>query len=267
MRILTPHPLRLYSVTCTSVDTNEHMNPMLEIDNGAVSIPPNYIQNDWPKSTTLNAPMGLADSGLHGYHTCRTEGNTFLSRHILHSSNNYSTYRALYCTHVFTYNIIFSRQRLIKRCNELFSYLTIITLLCLLSLYSDAFHFFFYEGTPATADVGEDIVLRFAHGDFSDRFIEEFRSDRLDVRCADQCGGNLYFEHHIKRNTPFPFHGELHINRTRFASEGEYFITYDYRFKLRPNFVIGKFCTSVANQMVMYTVLLQCLAICGESQM
>ncbi len=136
-----------------------------------------------------------------------------------------------------------------------FSYLTIITLLCLLSLYSDAFHFFFYQGTPATADVGEDIVLRFAHGDFSDRFIEEFRSDRLDVNCVDYCAyGNPPFEYHIKRNTPFPFHGELHINRTRFASEGEYFITYDYRFGLRPNFVISKLCTSVANQMVMYTV-------------
>ena len=59
---------------------------MLDIDNGAVSIPANYIQNDWPNSTTLNAPRGLAESRLQGYYTCRTEGNTFLSPHILHPS-------------------------------------------------------------------------------------------------------------------------------------------------------------------------------------
>ncbi len=75
-----------YSVTCTSRNTNEHVNPMLEINNGAVSIPSSYIQNDWPSSTTLNAPRGLAESGLEGYYTCRTEGDTFLSPHILHPS-------------------------------------------------------------------------------------------------------------------------------------------------------------------------------------
>ena len=83
-------------MTCTSRDTSKHVNPMLEIDNGAVSIPDSYIRNDWPSSTTLNAPRGLAESGLQGYYTCRTEGDTFLSPHLLHSSNNYSTYRALY---------------------------------------------------------------------------------------------------------------------------------------------------------------------------
>ena len=80
------YALPLHSVTCTSKDTNEHVNPMLEIDNGAVSIPSNYIQNDWPSSTTLNAPRGLAESGLEGYYTCRTEGDTFLSHQILHPS-------------------------------------------------------------------------------------------------------------------------------------------------------------------------------------
>ena len=79
-------PLPLYSVACTCRDTNEQVNPMLEIDNGAVPIPLNYIQNDWPSTTTLNAPRGLAESGLQGYYTCRTEGDTFLSHHLLHSS-------------------------------------------------------------------------------------------------------------------------------------------------------------------------------------
>ncbi len=78
-----PHP---YSVTCTSRDTNKHVNPTLEIDNGAVPIPPNYIHNDWPSSTTLNASRGLYESGLQGYHTCRTEGDTFFSPHLLHPS-------------------------------------------------------------------------------------------------------------------------------------------------------------------------------------
>ncbi len=85
----------IHSVTCASEDTNENVNPILEIDNGAVSIPPNYIQNDWPSSTTLNAPRGLAESGLEGYYTCRTEGNTFFSPHLLHSSEC-STDRTLY---------------------------------------------------------------------------------------------------------------------------------------------------------------------------
>ena len=84
----------LYSVLCTSGNTSQHANPVLDIENGAVSIPSSYIQNDWPNSTTLNAPRGLAESGLQGYYTCRTEGDTFLSHHILHSSK-YSTYRTV----------------------------------------------------------------------------------------------------------------------------------------------------------------------------
>ncbi len=88
----SPPPPCMHSVTCTSRDTNEHVNPMLEIDNGAVPIPPNYIQNDWPSFTTLNAPRGLAESGLQGYYTCKTEGNTFLSPHLLHSSKYCKTY-------------------------------------------------------------------------------------------------------------------------------------------------------------------------------
>ena len=71
------------------------MNPILEIDNGAVSIPSNYIQNT-SSSITLNAPRGLAESGLQGYYTCRTEGDTFLSPHILHSSKY--TGRTEHCT-------------------------------------------------------------------------------------------------------------------------------------------------------------------------
>ena len=98
MRILSAYttPSSPYSVTCTSRDTNEHVNPMLEIDNGAVSIPDSYIRNDWPNSTTLNAPRGLAESGLEGYYTCRTEEDTFFSPHILHSSKSV---RIEHCMH------------------------------------------------------------------------------------------------------------------------------------------------------------------------
>ncbi len=39
-------------------------------------------------------------------------------------------------------------------------------------------------------------------------------------------------------NTPFPFHGELHINRTQFDYIGEYFLLYDFS-TLRPNFIIS----------------------------
>ncbi len=73
----------LYSVTCTSRNTS--VNPMLEIDNGAVPIPPSYIQNT-SSSITLNAPRGLVESGLTGYYTCRIEGDTFFSPHLLYSS-------------------------------------------------------------------------------------------------------------------------------------------------------------------------------------
>ena len=84
-----------YSVTCASRNTSQHLNPMLNIYNhyGAVPISDSYIKNDWSNSTTLNAPRGLAESGLQGYYTCRTEGNTFLSPHMLHPSKQ-SVYRS-----------------------------------------------------------------------------------------------------------------------------------------------------------------------------
>ncbi|XP_064385332.1 uncharacterized protein LOC135334155 isoform X5 [Halichondria panicea] len=168
---------RIISVMCTSRNTS-HMNPMLDIDNGAVSIPPNYIQNDWPNSTTLNAPWGLAESGLQGYHTCRTEGDTFLSHmhHLLHPNGNY---------------------------------------------------IFFYNDTSISVDIYEDIVLRFAHsGNF------EFNWFQLFTNEYNRAPFNFRFE----INTPFPYHAELHIARTRFNYAGEYFIYYNSH--LWPNIII-----------------------------
>ncbi len=102
----------------------------------------------------------------------------------------------------------------------------------MLSLYSDRFRVFFYQGSSATADVHEDIVLRFAHTSV------DLRGDRFnvfhepDVQLAT-------FEYHFETNTLFPHHAELHINRIQFDYEGEYSIVYDFRFQLRPNFVIN----------------------------
>ena len=83
------------------------------------------------------------------------------------------------------------------------------------------------------------------------------------------------FEYRFKTNTPFSYHAELHINRTQFDYEGEYFISYDYRYLLRPNFVIdvnSKLCIimSVVNQNDVYCILLQCFLrlknLCGEAK-
>ncbi len=78
----------LYSVTCASGDTNVHVNLMLNINNGAVSIPAHYIQNDCMDQIHYldYTHRGLTELGLQGYYTCRTEGDTYLSSHILHPS-------------------------------------------------------------------------------------------------------------------------------------------------------------------------------------
>ncbi len=108
----------------------------------------------------------------------------------------------------------------------------------MLSLYSDAFRIFFYQGSSATADVHEDIVLRFAHTGFTTDFFYDLRGNRFnlfhepDVQLAT-------FEYHFEINTLFPHHVELHINRIQFDYEGEYSIVYDFSFQLRPNFVIN----------------------------
>ncbi len=110
-----------------------------------------------------------------------------------------------------------------------------IVLLCLLIPHSDNDHIFFYQGASATVDVGEDIVLRFAHGDF----VDNLRGDRFYVHPENyNYRQQPSFEYRFETNTPFPYHAELHINRTRFDYEGEYFINYNYNYQLRPNFVI-----------------------------
>ncbi len=223
-----------YSVTCASRNTSQHVNPMLDIDNGAVSIPDNYIQNDWPNSTTLNAPRGLAESGLEGYYTCRTEGDTFFSPHLLHSSKCSSTEN---CTHKLCLLIcltvsvsLFQPPILVPKAAF---YNTELLLLCFgfLSI-SDVYQIFYYQGASATADVYENIVLRFAHGNFSGTF----DNDRFLVQASayDQAA----FEYRFEINTPFLYHSELHINRARFDYEGEYVISYDSVF-LQPSFVIN----------------------------
>ncbi len=137
----------------------------------------------------------------------------------------------------------------------------------MLSLYSDPYHIFFNQGSSATADINEDIVLRFAHGDFTE--LNYLHGYWFEVHFIDRYG-RTPFDFRFNTNTPFPYHAELHINRAQFDYEGEYFISYDYRYRLWPNFVINinsKLCMSVANQtrMVMYTVLLQCFVFCGGS--
>ncbi len=143
------------------------------------------------------------------------------------------------------------------------------------SFHSDPYHIFFYQGASATAGVHEDIVLRFAHTGFNSGFVDDFRGDQFYVHFADRYFDQLPFEYRFKINTPFPYHAELHINRTRFNYEGEYFITYNYNYLLRPNFVIdvnSKLCIimSVVNQNDVYRILLQCFLqlknLCGEAK-
>ncbi len=119
----------------------------------------------------------------------------------------------------------------------------------LVSLHSDYFYIFFYQGSSATADVHEDIVLRFAHDDLYDSQFANFGNRFYVLNAADRYN-EVPFDYHFEINTPFPYHAELHINRTQFDYEGEYFIAYDY-YSLGPHFIIdvnGKFCMALANQ-------------------
>ncbi len=312
-----PHP---YSVTCTSRDTNKHVNPTLEIDNGAVPIPPNYIHNDWPSSTTLNASRGLYESGLQGYHTCRTEGDTFFSPHLLHPSK-YRARTKLTC------NCMPSRERLnflqcCLTCSQLrqytyfrnyipllkhegasprgwrprasvqynyaihsscpcYNYITLslpelylhyirevyFDVLNLLSLHSGNGRIFFYQGSSISVDVYEDIVLRFAHSDFNGNFeLNWFNVYGSSTNFDTPPSAFLFeiilneppFEFRFEINTPFPYHAELHIIRTRFDYQGEYFINYHGR--LWPNFIItvNGMYTVIATLTI---IIFMCLAI------
>ncbi len=125
----------------------------------------------------------------------------------------------------------------------------------MLSLHSDAYYIFYYQGGSATGDVYENVVLRFAHTD------TDARGDYFHVLTADRYDYPP-FEYSFKINTPFPYHAELHINRTRFDYEGKYIITYT-RYQLQPKFTINvnsKFCTAVcmsnrADQMYNYIMV------------
>ncbi len=116
----------------------------------------------------------------------------------------------------------------------------------MLSSHSDDFYIFFYEGASATGDVGEDIVLRFAHSDLFGAVNGGFRF-QVSIPIDDYYpyGGFGFdygypppFAFRVELNTPFPYHAELHINRTQFNYEGEYFLSYHYFYNLRPSFII-----------------------------
>ncbi len=113
-------------------------------------------------------------------------------------------------------------------------------------LHADTFRIFFYEGPSATRDLGEDIVLRFAHSDLK---LYGFRfqvSTAINEYYPPYGGwfGYYYgysppFAFRVELNTPFPYHAELHINRTQFDYEGEYVLLYEPFFlTLYPSFII-----------------------------
>ncbi len=113
----------------------------------------------------------------------------------------------------------------------------------MLSLHLDDYYIFYYQGGSAIGDLYDNVVLRFAHTDVEGTFDADARDDYFHV-FVDRYY-NPPFEYSVETNTPFPYHAELHINRTRFDYEGEYFITYDYRYRLQPKFTINvnsKFC-------------------------
>ncbi len=132
----------------------------------------------------------------------------------------------------------------------------------LLSFHSDPYHIFFYQGSSATADVHEDIVLRFAHAGFNRGFNEFIRDYRFYLFYEPDDNYYYYrqqpsFEYSFKINTPFPYHAELHINRTQFDYEGEYFILYRYPNQLRSNFVINVNSKLYQNDAVLYCNVLR----------
>ena len=106
------------------------------------------------------------------------------------------------------------------------------------TLHSDAYYIFYYQGGSATGDLYDNFVLRFAHTDIEGTA----RGDQF--RVVTDGYDRAPFEYSVETNTPFPYHAELHINRTRFDYEGEYIIIYNYRYQLQPKFTIdvnGKF--------------------------
>ncbi len=108
------------------------------------------------------------------------------------------------------------------------------------SLHLDGYHIYFYEGLSATVDVGEDIVVRFAIGDVDGGGFN-LRYSWFNVYYT--AGNYRYLSQvyisEIKINTPFPYHAELHIKKTRFSYEGEYFIAIPSINLLHPNFIIN----------------------------
>ncbi len=149
------------------------------------------------------------------------------------------------CHCICMYSWLCSLDNLCKKIDVLKMNLPILLvsyILFWLSLHSDGVYIFFYQGASATADVHEDIVLRFAHDDLYDSQFSNFGNRFYVFNAADRYS-EVPFEYRFETNTPFPYHAELHINRTRFDYEGEYFIAYDY-YSLRPHFIIdvnGKF--------------------------
>ena len=117
----------------------------------------------------------------------------------------------------------------------------------MLSSHSDPFYIFFYEGASATGDIGEDIVVRFAHSDLFGVVNYGFGFQVVIPSDDDYYPyGEAYyyygypppFAFRVELNTPFPYHAELHINRTQFNYEGEYFLSYNNYYNLRPSFTI-----------------------------
>ncbi len=103
----------------------------------------------------------------------------------------------------------------------------------MLSLHSDPYYIFFYQGDSATVDLYDNYVLRFAHS------VDVARGVPFWVLTDGYIPAP--FEYSVKINTPLPYHSELHINRIRSDYEGKYIIIYDHvsSDQLQPRFTIN----------------------------
>lgn len=117
-------------------------------------------------------------------------------------------------------------------------------MICFLSNHADGYRIYFYEGSTATVDADEDIILRFA---YDDSVNNGYGVRGWQLFTKSEISRNLYqvvydFPSSFKINTSFPYHAELHIKNTQFNYEGEYFlliIDNDASYHLlRPNFLI-----------------------------
>ena len=65
-----------------NADGAVHRNPELFL--GYEQVDEQYLTRNWPTQITMSVDEGIIDADLLGYFSCITEGDSFVTGHILH---------------------------------------------------------------------------------------------------------------------------------------------------------------------------------------